>query len=304
MNEIELSVTATPAEIQGYLESKVMKPLSTPVGIVELDDEPLESVGGGTTGLMEGRTTLNRIDDYDINVHVIKNLHGLNFAKYVPEFYDCEDRAFWGMAHLRHFLPGVPIGVASGVAQDGPIAGKPHAVIIIWRRGPGGDIVPEFWDPLPEHQGLVGFGGIQSIVAFPADVGKINTPPIVNSLNGSMLVYDRKRVAYRREDLLNYLRTAPYEKNCVNAKLHQKSSESDFNSWWSRSDRALWAFVHARRDYPGCPVGVAKGNKVSGDSTWLVTVFYKNDTGDLEWTYFDPKSSTEVKNFNPTMIFI
>lgn len=293
------------ADIQSLLKNKNMAPRAKPVGMVELGDKPLERTGSGTTGLKTS-TAINLIDSFDINEDLIKFLESLNFGKYIPEFYDCEDRALWGMAHLRHMFPGAPIGVASGIAAEGPVEGQRHAVIILWNRASGGKIEPAFWDPLPSHQGLVKFGNVKSIFTFPPSDKPENTPLVTRSLNNKMLVYDEKRVVYPKGDIMNYLINAPYESECENAKAHSIPSPTIFKDHWSSHDKALWAFVHARRDFAGCPVGIAKGNKVDGRSSWTVIIYFReNDAedGKLMHTYWDPRTNSEVK-FNPTTIVI
>jgi hypothetical protein len=272
---------------------------------------PLRTTSNGTTGLtMDG--AVNYIDKYDYNAELIPFLRKLNYGTWKEEIYDCDDQALWGLAHLRHMFPGVPAGVASGETAK---KGERHALITMWYREKGGKIEQAFYDP--RHKDLVKFGKIDSIVAFPPSDKPENTKPVLQSFENEMLVYDRIRNIYSKDEIIGYLEKEVYETKCDDLRYHSTKDENDFNRLWKYSeyDRALWAMVHAHRDFLGCPVGVAKGT-MSGDTypIWVVIVYYKENDDpkkDLIWTYFDthpetPKEEKEIASdkFTAKMIFM
>lgn len=275
------------------------------LGLVTWND-PLPTTSNGTTGLnMDPNICL--IDEYNYNKELLPFLGSLNYGTWEEEIYDCDDQALWGLAHLRHAYPGAPAGIASGET----VAGERHALIIMWYRYKG-EIRQAFYDP--RHKDLVDFGEINSIVAFPPSGKPENTPPITKSLDGNMLVYDEKRLVYPKDAIISYLKNREYEDQCDDAKHHTPKDDEYFDSYWLKSppDRALWAFVHVRRNFPGSPVGVAKGTKAGSKWTsWAVIVYYKEDDDEnkqIKHTYFDPhpKTPSEIApdQFTPKMIFI
>ena len=179
---------------------------------------PLE-VGRDINGEMPGTTVYvpsgvlgidtreDFMETYDVNT-VIQYLGNLDFDTHIPEYYDCEDRAFWGVAHARYRFPGLPIGVVSGhTSQNHPIPNQDHAVIVMWqsvgRDNQGKAILkPILYDPLPNlptgYNRLVdNFATVKSVIGFP--VGD-NIPPIEGRelvpLNNTAIVFDIKRIIY------------------------------------------------------------------------------------------------------------
>jgi len=231
----------------------------------------------GSTGL---HTDPRRIAKYNIN-DLERYLVNIDFTKHIPNYYDCEDRAFWGIAHLRHAFPGCPVGVASGYALEGPVASqsdKAHAVIILWYIE-NDKFNYVFWDPLPGCQLEIKRFNSQIVIAFPmglnqpssSDPAPLRTVPVSSRLLPNpqgipIVIFDDKRMIYKfntpdEKGLLDYLKKAKYENECVDFSEHTIRDPTAFyeepNRKWRHYDQALWAFAHVRRSYPGCPVGLA-----------------------------------------------
>jgi len=293
-------------------EIQTMPPLSSPIGTATIPPMP-DGIQRTMSGITELDTDPARVKVYDID-DVMDYLETLDFAKFIKIYHDCEDRAFWGMAHARHRFPGLPIGVASGEAAEGPIADLPdkrHAVIILWYQGEE-ELEHVFWDPLPQHQGTVRFRNIKSIVAFPIGRGPYTASPLskFTPLNSQALVFDEKRIVYRKDDILSYLKNELYESGehkCV--EDHTTPYRLSLRRRWRDYDDALWAFVHVRRDYVGCPIGVAIRDPTdSGMSDDVIILWHKKDESkvdsNLTYTYWDPIGQKEVDNFKPKTIFV
>jgi hypothetical protein len=307
--DVDAALTAIPPYKQPVSRTvqQIVDPLQNLKGLPNISTH-----AKGVTGLDTQYPQL-----YDINVDLIPVLEKLDYSKYFEELMDCEDRAFWGMAHLRHECPGCLVGVVSGKAQylpDDLFPNKDHAVIILWRKL-GNELAPIFFDPLgalpnPVVQNPVNFNSadIYSIVSFP--VGKPGVPDTVKPIVGgparlpsnSALLYDKNRLIYAKDDLMDYLMNKPYEQNCPNKEFHKMGDEEFFNDNFLDYDRALFAMVHARRGFIGVPLGIALGNKIDGESTCVV-IFWHQEGADLKPSYYDPITNKEVK-FTPSMIFV
>jgi hypothetical protein len=286
-----------------------MKPVVPPIDIVNsiirVKDFPsLTLIGAGATGLNTGTV----MQPYNLE-DVKKELKKLNFGNFIKVYYDCEDRAFWGLAHLRHNLPGIPAGIASGFAVEGPVSELPdksHAVLIIWYRD-GGELKSIYYDPLPEYQGEVKFDP-RIFISFPIGLQGDPMPSPVPSnyhyINNNLVIFDESRMVYelRRGDqkgLLDYLERGEYETACKES--HKiLLNENEFGSLWRDYDRSLWAFSHIRRAYPGCMAGIAVGNPIDGRSFSTVILWDK----DLTNRYWDPWTTKEVKKFTPMKVFV
>ena len=321
---------------------KSMPPITQPIDIVTIGDGPddLTGTGFGTTGLNTKKRIMRVYDVEDIDddkVSVIAYLKKLDFGNYVDTYYDCEDRAFWGVAHVRHRFPGVPIGVASGIVPSGHplLRGKDpgtkiaHAIIILWYNGKRG-LEYLHWDPLPVSVGggkkvpygkvnLPGLDEVASITAFPIGRGPDETTTPVTSdkfvsLDGSALIFDKDRLIYPLRDggkgILEYLMGKQYETKCDDMKYHKiASSQRNFDKRWKDYDEALWAFAHVRRAYPGCPIGVAIG-KPGDDAKSSAVVILRYNKGDVKggdpaWMYWDPEVPNKAGvKFTPKMMFM
>lgn len=293
-----------------------------PIDTAGIPDRPsgITSVRKGTTGL-----DINLAIPY-LKDQLLDHLEKLDFGIYVKNYYDCEDRAFWGMAHLRRYFPGCPVGVAVGEADYLTSADKGHAIIVLWHEvNEGGKFVykPVYWDPL-KTRGEVTTSQfhIKSVLAFPIGIGLRAVEPLTSynkSLDKHMLIFDTERLIYDtrtgdhdKPGILEYLerklyKGGPFKCVEIDKGAHGTSNIVAYRDKWKNDDRALWAFVHVRRAYPGCSVGVAIGQpKVSGGSTAVLAIWPKGGKP----SYWDPKLAeidpklAEIDDFDAKLIFV
>lgn len=71
---------------------------------------------------------------------IVKVLNSVNYEGWIPEVWDCDDRALKGVSTLKDVLKGCPCGMAIG---EVPGTGQAHAVIIYWTS----PATWKFWDP-------------------------------------------------------------------------------------------------------------------------------------------------------------
>lgn len=194
----------------------------------------------------------------------LKSLKQFN-QHHVDHYYDCEDRAFWTMAHLRYKFPGFPVGVVSS-------KNKEHAVNVIWYRHKNEKTNKitykyKYWDPKAGECDEK-FGDITAVIGFPIDENRIDpkrVAPIpkegMKPLDKKIIAFDRKRLIYDIDKIEYYLRNKIYtQKN--GCKDHHDSKHTGVNAKrWTDYDEALWTFVHVRRAFPGCPIGVVIGKR-------------------------------------------
>lgn len=312
--------------------SAVLTPRENPIDTIKYPGEgiPADSLpktgetsrmkrtGTGTTGLDEGFIRVPPINEVETY------LNGLDFNDYVSEYYDCDDRAFWGVAHVRARFYGCPVGVISGTCSVGDTAGERHAMIILWEKI-GNAHIPRYYSPLPvgggSYEGLIAessyspakypFSEVKSIISFPPGPATMTPVDELELLDG-VLIYDENRMIYRSDTVFNYLKQGLYYKGKAYAcdEDHNPSNPLDKGTYWTNYDRALWAFAHARHDYPGIPLGVALGSHVDGISDSVLILWHNNtnqeNDRDLVFKYWDPDPSKKdvVSNFRPTMIFV
>jgi hypothetical protein len=268
---------------------------------------------GVTTGLNP-----NSVNHHGPTVdEVVSYLSTLNFGldNQVNDIWDCIDRAIWGIVHARHKFPGCAIGMAEGKGQTGSVSGKPHAVILIWDNVPSN---PRYWDPLFQTTKPYKFDPSRRIIAFPfgAD-GKSDTIEPIKSLHMSR-IKDKNYVSwdsnYRLyplttdadDGVLDYLEKSNYEFSCVDG--HPAANQNDFGDYWHDMDQAFWAYIHVRRAYPGCAIGVAYGDPKDDFSTVVNVLWYKDEKG-IQQKYLDPSPDISpqdkdvTKSFKPRRLF-
>jgi len=284
---------------------------------------PLAGAGVNvTTGLNEGKIFPMAKD------RVIEYLSKLNYGVHWPEFWDCEDRAFYGVAHARRMFPGIPIGVAEGIALEGPAEGQDHAVIILWYKNGKDTLDHTFFEPLLKNNKK--FGEVKfpktypsppvRITAFPSDTKrpdiKDTIPPLnkYTRLKDRSVAFDNKRLLYRtRTDdglgILDYLENKIYEKECPDIANHTVANQAALDLFWKDADKALWSCVHVRRAYPGMPIGVAIGKPVEGDATAVNILWYREgdkENGAIKMLYWDPQEGDKgaIVKFEPRVTFM
>lgn len=305
-------------------KSKNLVPIANPINeiasIVEGAGPSLCGLGSfrpeevATTGM---NTDVTEMREYEAN-SVLDYMKSLTYGKYILEYYDCEDRAFWGMSHALLKFPGTPIGVASGYAVEGSVAELPdtrHAVIIVWYTKDS-KLEYAFWDPMPQLQRLVEFKDVKSIIAAP--IGN-NSPPFQFNINllpdKRFIVFDEKRQIYPESEIRDFLTGAEkvqvgevfyYDYPCH--ENHDVERVKTFENNWTTYELVLWAFAHLRRSLPGVPAGVAIGDPVRNEGASRHTiVFWHRENDDPARApmpkFWDPYVNKIVR-FNPKKIFV
>lgn len=229
---------------------------------------------------------------------VINILESLHYGTHVPEFYDCEDRAFWGVAHVRNAFPGCPVGVISGKAAY--MNNENHAIVMFFIKE-NNKFKLVLYDPIKKHGEVelndqTGFHSVMSAVAFPIcdkPVGELFRGHPRHQLGSEsrkdFLIFDANRLIYplRRENkgILDYLEKDLFiegSRKCPDiGKHHKPKTQAELITFarnWHDYDRALWYFAHVRRDYPGCRVGVGiVGPEDGKDESNSVLVIWHNE---------------------------
>ena len=275
----------------------------------------LSSVGEGySTGLYAPRVNPDIAAD-----DVIKYLRTLDYRLdlQIDDINDCSERALFGITHARRRFPGCAIAMAEGLGQFGSPAEKRHAVIMIWEKGLKSYI---FFDPLYPDQTNLKFGPVVRIVAFPfnfketSDVELIAGNKMARINDNDYVKWDMVYNIYPMETkdgkgVLNYLNSELQETHCTNSGGHSSINEKYFGDYWKELDRAFWAYMHVRRDYPGCAIGVAYGDAVNGpsglkNSMFVNIIWYIEQDGTYNIKYWDPrKDLRRVVNFTAKRIF-
>lgn len=259
-----------------------------------------------TTGLFAQRVN-PKIKPTDI----IEYLKTLNFGldRQIDDIWDCSERALWGIVHARHKFPGCAIGLAEGKNSKK----ENHAVIIIWESDLKKYI---YFDPLSPQKNA-DFGSEVRIIAFPFNALESSEP--VEIIGKSMsrikdnnyVSWDAKYNIYpltdakNRNGVLDYLSTPLYDKYCVDLPAHPSVNEADFKNYWKDLDRAFWSYMHVRRQYDGCAIGVAIGDPEPKKSHFVNIIWTEKKEGENhKYIFWDP--SPEIRNivsFKPKRIF-
>jgi hypothetical protein len=217
--------------------------------------------------------------------------------------WDCEDRAYWGIAHVRFKYPGFPIGVAEGKNDKG----QDHAVIILWYQKDDKSLDYLYYDPtkqVPSKRRLgKNFGVPYRITAFPvAPKGqKEAVPPQLEndskeSIYGHHITLDDYWFIYplRTKDkkgILDFLEGGLYNTLCIDRNKHRTDNDGEMRLWGTNTDYALWVLAHLRRHYPGCAVGVAIGQPVGGKGKSVNVLWYREgdtEEGKISKKFWDP----------------
>jgi hypothetical protein len=284
--------------------------------------------------LSDFEQAINKYSDNKNNPYsqVFSYLKSLNHKFHVPIWYDCEDRALWTMAHVRNRFPGLPIGIISGVAPGGALSGQRHAFNILWWRKKD-KILYSLWDPvLDDFYEIEDFqnkiGEMRAIIAFPPSVDRNERMnpiterypslfPLSSKEKGHIIPFDERRLIYPfsgEKGLGKYLQDNDTgdATSYNSAPCHEKHDSVDgrgsdvYKDWFRDYDRALWSFVHVRRAYPGCPVGLAIGKrrKRPGGMLWAsyenIIWFRKGDAknGEITYKYWKPGENSGEGKFS------
>jgi len=259
-------------------------------------DKPLKKMPNDISYL-PFRTTTGMWSDY-VHAHnpndVVNYLQSLDYGSHVDNVYDCEDRAFWGIAHARSRFPGQPMAAAIGKAVGGPFDGQNHAVIAFWAKDR--NIYKNFYfDPEVKVSGsakvkgdLVNFD-TKILVPFPmwrknSKSGKQEELPPFNkgfSYQSGAAVLDRSYTLFNADShnkMMDFLEKKSYG-------MPKGPSDPDlsslFDTHWMKivEDRVLWVFVHARRKFKGYATGMAFGSMARDNADYALLVIW-NDKGE------------------------
>jgi hypothetical protein len=240
-------------------------------------------------------------DAADVNNFLSK----IDYGPYIKLLYDCDNRAYWGLAHLRHRFPGIPSGMISTTNEKG----EPHAVIMYYVKGSNQPICFDPNGPKP-----VRCKEASSAIAFPLPhLGEASnsTPPFtkLKVQNNIGFFYNESYFIYPKQAIIDYLTNRGYDQHCQTRPKQEDHAiyypiEFQSGGLWTSYDDALWALVHLRRQFPGCAVGVARGTKVDGvSSSTIIIYYYQNDVKTIKpaYCYWDTKANKLVQ-FNPGII--
>lgn len=246
----------------------------------DLNPLPLKS----TTGMWSEHVYAHDPSD------VLHYLHSLDYGKHVDNLYDCEDRAFWGIAHARSRFPGQPMAVAIGNVVGGPFDGQNHAVIAFWAKDKG--LYKNFYfDPegkvswVPKVKG--GLVNFDTKILIPYPVYRPNSgsgkqrdlPPFDQfTWKSGAVILDRSYKLFDASSIkkmMDFLRNKRYG---ITEIPIDSNLSSLFSSLWENSieDRVLWAFAHARREFIGYAIGMAFGTIVKNRSDYASLVLWDN----------------------------
>lgn len=242
--------------------------------------------------------------------------YGLEHQK--EDIWDCFDRSLWGIAHARHRFPGIAIGLAEGISRLEGTYGQNHALIIIWEKGLANY---RYFDP--SNQDSISFSSeplrIKRIIAFPFDTnGHYTTVELIRGQymsrikDGNYISYKKNYCLYplegqkqEQKGILDYLYGHEYEFSCIDLNGHQWIDGFSFKEYWRDEDWAFWTYIHVRRAYKGCAIGVAYGEQEFSRSSFVNVIWRKLDgNGKIEPLFWDPSPEKRgiVPNFRPKML--
>jgi len=284
--------------------------------IVDIESFPLKK------GTAEGNTGIDIDSSLPWNEDdIIAYLKKINYGEYISTIWDCEDRAFWGVAHVRRRFSGCPIGIASGKAKIGG-AEVQHAVIILWCPDEHGKISESsryiYFDP--DKNSPIDEASFTPELIVPFSVDKTRSKQKIPPLNGAGFekplegVYfiwdyhhdwsiDINKVKQYVIEQENLKFSEKYKSGCEELaaggqgsqeEVHKVMDKIAASSLWSKEDRALWAFAHVRRKFKGFPIGMALSNDDA------VLILWENPSKSV---YLHLKDGI-ITNFSPRLVWV
>lgn len=249
----------------------------------------------GTTGMWGDRITPEG------SFSVIRYLENLPWDPYQFDFWDCEDRAFWGIANARCQFKGIPMGAAIGTAIEGNFPDKSnigHALIVFWKQVED-TFQPVYFDPAEGLRREVQFDP-KIIIPFP-----IYRPNDNKSVRRELPPFEN--VPYIQEGCFaldndySIIDIAPIEAYLTS--FTRCIDSPDPLVYRFREDRAFWAFIHACRQFKGSPIGFAVGKatqgKFQGKDNGVVVLWKDCDT----YVFWDVDDNKEV-SFEPRIVIV
>jgi hypothetical protein len=253
---------------------------------------------------------------------VIAYLKRLDYGAYIPTIWDCEDRAFWGVAHVRHRFSGCPIGIASGKAKIGGEEVQ-HAVIILWCPDEHGKISESsryiYFDPDKNSEIDKTSFTPELIVPFSVNKTKLKQkiPPLNDAgfekpLDGVYFIWDYHHDwSFNINEVTQYVIgqeklkfSEKYKSGCEEfaagcqghqEDVHKVMDKNAAKMFWSKEDRAFWAFAHVRRKFKGFPVGMALSNDDA------VLILWEKPSS--KWVYLHLNDGI-IANFSPRLVWV
>ena len=283
----------------------------------------------GVRGTSEGNTGLDQgLSSPWYEGTILDYLSKLDYGQYNAPIWDCEDQAFWGVAHVRHRFPGCPIGIASGLAKQG--SGQvQHALVILWCADKNGKISAsseyKYFDPRKGTEIDKADFKTELYVPFPVEnkgskqkVPPLNVSPFDTPMTGKYFIWDYVHdwESFTAQNVKQYIIDDErltfrhkYESGCeefaptgtpVNpSDLHKVMDMNAARIFWSREDRAVWAFAHARRKFKGFPIGIALGKSSTVEND-AVLVLWETPA---KWFYLHLDKGI-ITDFVPRIVWV
>lgn len=291
-----------------------MSGLRTVVSELKLPDG-IGTVMKGSTGMRPDK--LRQVDKGEI-LSYLKN--DVEYFKYIPEYWDCEDMAYWGIACARCRCPGIPIGAALGRKLTGKK--ENHAVIVLWFEE-GNKFETVYFDPTVKN--VIKQKDFETWVAVPfppynpgAENGGLGVTPGFTKddtiKNGALMLDVKYKIEMEKFGAVkNYLSSRKYERcNELLAKYIDtkdlkivKRVKKILKAYRTPEDDAFWVFTRARREFRGYPIGVSFGTSkektTDGNSKAVLVLWSKSYEAPIYW---DLHENGVTKDFTPRIVLV
>lgn len=247
---------------------------------------------------------------YLINVSV-------NYPKYQPNIWDCEDHAFLAAADVRCHYPGQPIGIAIGIATEGDVTikGFMHAVNYLWfEHKVGGQTkwMPQIYDPTMKRF----VGSFDTKVIIPLPIAGLTDhqelPPFEKFSFQKMAAFQLDDRDHKFElidtAVMNTL-TNKLVKECPEPADKELKDLFMQAKYWSFNDRVFYWFAQIRKMHMGAPVGVAFGQATTPDKPqgfeYAGLVLWRSADQFIYWNIQKAKDFKELNiTFKPRIVIV
>ena len=199
---------------------------------------------------------------------------------HVEDKWDCDDRAFVGVAAVRFWLPGCPVGIAVG--HSGNVQ---HAVVVYWFQDNNKKWIHKYFEPWDKKE-AVGFNDDKSIIAFPLfrqDFSQESTDSLGMGLlkkftrvENKSFCYDKGQDFSRFDEIESFLKARNF------GKLPEDTTFKDLRKdYYDPEDLLLWVRQEVRRRFIDSPIGVAFG--IKNKSPYATLVLWKSADDPRIW---------------------
>lgn len=251
----------------------------------------------GTTGLWS-----NFINPFRES-EVLRFLKDLNYGNRKENVWDCEARAFYGIAQARCKFRGCPIGAAIGRAIEGNFGGKQqefHTLIVFWHHN-----TSVFFDPDATLNRVVRF---EPHIVVPFPVFPPNDP---DAIRRDIAPFDRFSLIRQGSLALNteyHTVDVNQVKEVLKNKIPECPRSQGILPLRVSEDRAFWSFINARKHFAekqsiAVPIGVSFGRATEGLAAGEdhgVVVIWKSCSEPVFW---DVDENKEV-SFSPRIVIV